>query len=339
MVSFGDIALKVFKKECVFYMKQTQIGIAPRGKQRIRDRIWRDRYLYLMILPFMTWFVFMYYLPMYGILMAFQDFKIRKGIWGSEWVGFKHFVDFFANNHNAWRLIRNTLLINVYSIVFTFPLPIILALLFDELRSKKYKTFAQTISYMPHFISTVVVVGLVVTMLSPSQGIVNIMLEKLGFERVYFLVKAKYFRTIYITMGAWTSVGFSSIIYTSAISSVDETLYEAARIDGASRFQKVMHITIPCILPTIAIMLITRIGGLLSVGSETIILLYNNSTRETADVISTYIYRRSIEASAATAQKTYSSSAAIGLMNSFVSVLLVMLANYISKKTTDAGLF
>lgn len=317
-------------------MKQTQGDAALKKKQSVKDRIWRDRYLYLMIVPFMLWYIFMYYLPMYGILMAFQDYYPLKGIWGSEWVGLKHFKDFFTDNPYCWRLIRNTLLINVYSILFTFPIPIILAILFDELRSKKYKTFAQTISYMPHFISTVVVAGLVSTMLAPQQGIVNIVLRKLGLvgpDGIYFLVKAGYFRTIYITMGAWTGVGFSSIIYTSAIASVDETLYEAARIDGASRFQKILHITIPSIIPTIAIMLITRIGGLLSVGSETIILLYQPATYETADVISTYNYREGIRGA------QFSSSAAIGLMNSVVSVILVMIANYVSKKTTDAGLF
>ena len=336
-MSFGDIALKVFKKECVFYMKQTQSGIVPKKKQRIRDRIWRDRYLYLMILPFVLWFIFMYYLPMYGIVIAFKDYSILKGIGGSPWVGFKHFTDFFTKNHYAWRIIRNTLLINVYSILFTFPLPIILAILFDELRSKKYKTFAQTISYMPHFISTVVVAGLVVTMLSPTQGIINIILEKLGLinEKIYFLAKPQYFRTIYITMGAWTGVGFSSIIYTSAISSVDETLYEAARIDGASRLQKIMKITLPSILPTIAIMFITRIGGLLSVGSETILLLYKEITYETADVISTYTYRMGLTSR----RPQFSPSAAIGLMNSVISLMLVAIANYVSKKTTDAGLF
>ena len=316
-------------------MRKTQNDVTPVRKQRIRDRIWRDRWLYVMIIPFMVWYVFMYYLPLYGIVIAFKDYKPLLGIAKSPWVGLKHFKDFLYHNPFMWRLIRNTLLINVYSILFTFPLPIILAILFDELRSKKYKTFAQTISYMPHFISTVVVAGIVVTMLSPSAGIVNQIIEKLGFEKIYFLTKPQFFRTIYITMGAWTGVGFSSIIYTSAISSVDETLYEAATIDGATRFQKILHITLPSIIPTIAIMLITRIGGLLSVGSETIILLYQPITYETADVISTYTYREGLTSTV----PQYSSAAAIGLLNSVVSVMLVMFANFVSKKTTEASLF
>ena len=309
--------------------------VTPARKIKIRDQIWRDRQLYIMFIPIALWYVFMYYLPMYGISIAFKDYTPFRGIAGSPWVGLKHFKDFLFDNPFMWRLIRNTLLINVYSLVFQFPLPIILAILFDELRSKKYKTFAQTISYMPHFISTVVVAGIVVTMLSPSAGIVNQLLDALGFEKIYFLAKAKYFRTILITMWTWTGVGFSSIIFTSAIASVDETLYEAARIDGATRFQRIWHITVPSIVPTIAIMLITRIGGLLSVGSESIILLYQPITYETSDVISTYTLREGLQSNV----PQYSSAAAIGLLNSVVSVMLVLFANYVSKKTTESSLF
>ena len=305
------------------------------SKRRVRDLIYRDRYLYIMFIPVALWYVFMYYLPMGGIVMAFQDYRPFLGFKGSEWVGFKHFVEFFTTNPYAWRLIRNTLLINVYTILFTFPLPIILALLFNELRSKTYKTAVQTVSYMPHFISSVVVAGIVVTMLSPSAGIVNQILEKLGFDKVYFLTKPEYFRTIYITMNAWVGTGFSSIIYTSAICSIDDSLYEAAMIDGASRFQRIWHITFPGILSTVAIMLLTKIGGLLSVGSDTIILLYQPITYETADVISTYNLRMGIQS----ADPQFSSATAIGLMNSVISLILVMGANYVSKKTTEAGLF
>ena len=305
-------------------------------KRRVWDQIYRDRYLYIMFIPVAIWYILMFYRPMKGILMAFQDYRPFLGIEGSEWVGFKHFTEFFTKNPYAWRLIRNTLMINVYSILFTFPIPIILALLFNELRSKAYKTAVQTVSYMPHFISSVIVAGLVVTMLSPSAGIINLLLEKLGFEKVYFLTKPEYFRTIYITMNAWVGAGFSSIIYTSAICSIDESLYEAAMIDGASRFQRIWHITLPGIISTIAIMLLTKIGGLLSVGSDTIILLYQPITYETADVISTYTYRIGLTAQG---DPQFSSATAVGLMNSVISLILVVGANYFSKKTTEAGLF
>jgi len=210
-----------------------------------------------------------------------------------------------------------------------------LALLFNELRSKKFKTFVQTISYMPHFISSVVVAGIVVTMLSPSAGIVNQIIEKLGFEKIYFLAKPQYFRTIYITMNAWTSIGFSSIIYTSAICAIDETLYEAVMIDSATRFQRIWHITIPGIISTVAIMLITKVGNILTVGADTIILLYQPITYETADVIATYNLRVGLQS----ANPQYSSTTAIGLLNSVISLLLVMGANYVSKKTTESSLF
>lgn len=195
-------------------------------------------------------------------------------------------------------------------------------------------TVAQTVSYLPHFISSVVVAGIVVTMLSPSAGIVNQFIEKLGGEKIYFLTKPKYFKTIYITMGAWQSVGFSSIIYTAAICGIDETLYEAAMIDGASRFQRLWHVTVPGIVPTIAIMLITRVGNILSEGSETIILLYQPITYETADVISTYTYRQAFTS----ANPQYSFTTAIGLLNGVIALILTLIANYISKKTTEASL-
>lgn len=302
-------------------------------KKKASELIWKYRYLYIMLIPFFLWYIFFYYLPLYGILIAFKDYKPFLGIWGSPWVGFKHFVEFFQGPY--WvRLVKNTVLINVYRTVFTFPIPIILAILFNELRNKKYMTVAQTVSYLPHFISSVVVAGIVVTMLSPSAGIVNQFIEKLGGEKIYFLTKPKYFKTIYITMGAWQSVGFSSIIYTAAICGIDETLYEAAMIDGASRFQRLWHVTVPGIVPTIAIMLITRVGNILSEGSETIILLYQPITYETADVISTYTYRQAFTS----ANPQYSFTTAIGLLNGVIALILTLIANYISKKTTEASL-
>lgn len=297
-------------------------------------QIVRDRQLYYMLIPFFIWYILMYYMPMYGIQIAFKDYKPLRGITESEWVGLKHFINFFQNPY-CWRVIRNTILINVYSIIVVFPLTIVFALLLNELRSKKFKTIVQTASYLPHFISTVIVVGLVISLLSPTTGIINMARDIFGAERIYFLAKPEYFRTIYITMGGWQGIGFGAIIYTSALCSIDGSLYEAARIDGAGRYKQFLHVTIPGIMPTIAIMLIMRIGSLMSLGMESIILLYQPITYETADVISSYVYRVGLESD----NPQYSFAAAVGLFEGVVSLVLVLLANKFSKAVTETSLF
>ncbi len=303
-------------------------------KNKAIAQIVRDRQLYYMLIPFFLWYIIMYYMPLYGIQIAFKNYKPLKGITGSDWVGLKHFIDFFKNPY-CWRVIRNTFVINIYKILFTFPLTIVFALLLNELRNKKFKTIVQTASYLPHFISTVIVVGLVISILSPTTGIINILRDVFGSDRVYFLAKPQYFRTIFITMGGWQGIGFGAIIYTSALCSIDASLYDAARIDGAGRFKQFVHVTIPGIMPTIAIMLIMKVGSIMSLGMEAIILLYQPITYETADVISSYVYRVGLESS----DPQYSFAAAVGLFEGLVSLVLVLLANRFSKSITETSLF
>ena len=290
---------------------------------------WR---VYMFLLPTMIWYLVWCYFPMYGIVAAFKDYSIFKGIWGSEWVGLENFRTFFESQY-AFRVIRNTFMINVYNMLTVFPLTIVLALLLNELRCKWFKSGVSTMLYLPHFISTVVVAGMVVTFLSPSNGIINIIVEKLGGEKTYFLAKPECFRTIYNVMSGWQGIGFGTIIYTSALCGIDETLYEAARIDGANKLRQIWHITLPGIALTISLMLIMRVGSLLSVGSDAILLLYQPITYETADVISTYTYRIGIEGG------NYSVGTAIGLLNGIIGALLVTTANRISRKVSNASIW
>jgi len=268
----------------------SRIGIKKYGSfQNTLSCLIRDRHLYIMLIPFLLYYIIFYYKPFAGLKMAFQDYQPFLGIEGSRWVGFDNFVTFFTGPY-FWRLIGNTLLISIYNLIFAFPIPIILAILFNEVKNSRFRTAVQTISYMPRFISTVVIAGLVVNFLSPSTGIVNILLEKFGIESVYFLTKPEYFRAIFVLQGIWASAGFGSVIFYSAISSIDLELYEAATIDGAGRWKQTLHITLPSLLPTIGIMLILQIGNIMNVGYEMIILLYQPVTYETADIIGSYVY-------------------------------------------------
>ena len=301
-------------------------------RKKFMADIFRDRYLYIMLVPFLLYYILFFYKPMSALQIAFKNYDPITGIANSPWVGFKHFKTFFGGPY-AWRTIRNTFTINIISLVTVFPLTILFALLINEIPHKRIRSFVQTVSYMPHFISTVVVAGLVVSFLSPSTGIINILISKLGFEKQYFLINPSYFKAIYTVMGGWQGIGFNTIIYTSAISAIDETLYEAATIDGAGRFKQMWHITLAGIMPTISIMLIMRIGRMLSVGYESIILLYQPSTYETADAISTFVYRKGL------IESDYSFSTAIGLFNGIISLILVVIANKISKKISETSIW
>ncbi len=312
-------------------MKGTREAKTVRKKSFMRDVI-RDKQLYLMLVPFVIYYIWFYYFPMYGIQIAFKDYSVFKGITKSPWVGFTHFIDFFESPF-LWRVIRNSFVINIYTLITEFPLTIIFALLLNELRAKKFKTTVQTISYLPHFISTVVVAGLTITFLSPTTGIINILIKKLGGEPQYFLMNPKAFPTVFVAMSCWKGIGFGTIVYTSAMSGIDDTLYEAAEIDGAGRLRKAFNITIPQILPTISIILIMKLGNLLTVSTETILLLYRPATYETADVIGTFVYRQGI------VDSNYSYAAAVGLFNSVVSLVLVASANRISKKISGSGMW
>lgn len=288
--------------------------------------------LYLMMIPMIVFFVLFCYKPLPSLVIAFKKYSPFKGIAASPWCGLDHFIEFFRGPY-AFRVIKNTLVISITSLVFGFPMPIIFALLLNELKTKKFKTIVQTTSYMPHFISVVVVCSLVVNFLSPTTGVVNNIIRFFGGQPVYFLSKPEWFVPIYTLMNIWMSTGYTAIIYIAALTSIPEDYYEAAKVDGANRWQRMRYISLPQLLPTIVIMLIINLGNILNVGYESIILLYNPGTYETADIISTYIYRVGI------AEARYDYATAIGLVNSVVSFFMVIMANKLSNKLTDTGLW
>ena len=269
---------------------------------------------------------------MYGVIIAFKDFRLGDTIFSAPWVGFQWFREFF-NNMYFWRLIKNTLVINIYQLLFGFPIPIIFALVLNEIRLVKFKKTIQTVSYMPYFISTVIVVGMLYNFFGVNHGVINNILESMGYERINFFMESKYFRPLYVGSGIWQSFGYSSIIYIAAMSAVDTNLYEAALIDGANRLQQIWHITLPAIKPTIIILLILNIGALMSEGFQKIILMYNPAIYDVADVISTFIYRRGLIA------MEYSFSTAIGLFNSVINFSLLIMANTVSKRMTETSLW
>ena len=312
---------------------QKKTGVPGKSKSMpkpVREII-RCKYLYLIFLiPFVYYILFQYW-PMYGILISFQDYNVVKGILGSPWVGLKHFEKFLLDPY-FWKLVRNTLLINIYSLLWGFPAPIILAILLNELKNEKFKKVIQNISYLPHFISTVVVCGMLVNFLS-SDGMINQLVKVFTGTSIQFLMDPKYFRTIYVASGIWQSVGWNSIIYLAALTSVDAEMYEAALIDGANRWHRIWYITLPSIAPTISIMLIMNLGRLMNLGHEKILLLYTGSTYEVADVISTYVYRRGLLGN------DFSYATAVGLFQAIVGVILVTSANQISKKLGETSLW
>ncbi len=305
---------------------------AGRAKNRkLLVRVVQNRQLYILLFPTLLFYLVYCYLPMFGNIMAFQDYNLAQGITGSEWVGFEHFKDFLTDSY-FWRLIRNTLSINILGLIFSFSAPIILALLLNEIKCETYKKSVQVITYMPHFISMVVIAAMVLDFVS-ADGIINDIRELFGLEKVMFMTNPDNFYPIYIISDIWQTVGWGSIIYIAALSGLDQQLYEAATTDGAGRFQKLWHITIPGILPTIMILLILRIGQMLDVGFEKVMLLYNETIYEKADVISTYVYRRGIK------DMEYSYSTAVGLFNSVFNFLLLVFANQLSRKLTDSSLW
>ena len=288
---------------------------------------------YLLLLPsFILVFLFCY-IPLYGVLIAFEDFSPFKGVFKSAWVGFKHFEFFFADV-NFWRVMVNTLTINFLSLVWGFPLPVIFALFLNEVTKTRIKKLVQTISYLPHFLSWVVVSGIVITILSPTDGIVNIILNNLfGIDKIYFLGESRYFRSIVVTAGIWKTLGMASVYYLAAISSIDSQLYEACIIDGGGRIRQMWHITLPGIRTMISILLILQIGSMVSIGFENIFLLYNPLVYEVGDVISTYTYRLGLE------RMEYSLTTAIGFTQSVVNIILVSTANSISKRVSNWSLW
>ncbi|SFJ59417.1 putative aldouronate transport system permease protein [Paenibacillus sp. UNC496MF] len=305
---------------------------ASRSKlQRVKRELNRGKYVYLMLLPVMLYYLIFQYLPMVGIVISFQNYAPGLGFFESKWVGFKHFIDFF-NGYYFWRLIKNTLLLNFWLLLFGFPAPILLALLLNEVRSSLFKRTVQTVTYIPHFISMVVIVGMIKDFVS-SDGLINQVRDLLGKESIAFLQLPEFFRTIYVTSDIWQSIGWSSIIYFAALTAVNPDLYEASEMDGAGRYRKIWHITLPAIQPTIVILLTLTIGNLLSSGFEKILLLYQPLTYETSDVISTYVYRKGIQDS------SFSFASAVGLFNTVVNFLLLIIANRISRKISESSLW
>lgn len=304
---------------------------APKHKQSFLAGVKESRALYLLMLPSIIIFLLFTYYPMYGVIIAFKDFVPTEGIMGSEWVGFKHFIQYF-NSYQFGLTIRNTIVISLYTILVTFPLPIALALMCNQIRSKWFKKFFQVSTYLPHFISTVVMCGMLILFLSPSTGIIAKLVGLLGFELPNLMGSAEAFPSIYVWSEAWQHVGWDSILYIATLSAVDPTLYEAATMDGASKWKKMLHIDIPALLPTATIMFILRMGSVMSVGFEKIYLLQNTLNSSTSEIISTYVYKMGL------ISNQYSLSAAIGLFNNVINLALLLMVNQISKKLSDTSL-
>ncbi|WP_166244662.1 ABC transporter permease [Paenibacillus turpanensis] len=311
---------------------------APRGptaKPRrgiVPKTLLRDKWLYLMLLPGIAYFFIFKYVPMYGLTMAFQDYKPHLGFFGSPWVGLKHFERFFSEP-SFGMLFRNTLLIALYNLIFFFPLPIILSLMMNELRRERFKRFVQTLVYVPHFVSWVVVVGIFYMLFTTENGIVNELIYALTGEKIAFLLEPEWFRTMIVSQSIWKEVGWGTIIFLAALSGVDMQLYEAARIDGAGRWRQLWHITLPAIRSTIIILLILRLGDFLDSGFEHIFLMITPTNREVGEVFDTYVYTKGLT------QAQYSYSAAVGMFKSVVGLVLVLGSNWLAKRFGQEGVY
>lgn len=293
----------------------------------------KTRYLQLMMIVPLVYLIIFHYIPMYGLTIAFKDYNIRLGIIGSPWIGFDNFRRFFDYPY-FYRILRNTVLLRVYALAFSFPAPIILALCLNEIYSSTYKRFVQTVSFLPHFIASATIVGMMTAFLSPVTGFVNAMLVNwFNLEPVYFMLKPEWFRTLYIGSGIWQNVGWGAIIYLAALSRINMDLVDASTIDGCSRLRKIWHINIPTIRPTIIILLLLNMGRLFTVGAEKILLMYTPATYETADVIATYVYRRGI------LHADFSYGTAVGLFSAVINLAMLVTANWLAKKFTETSLW
>lgn len=300
-------------------------------KGNIWHRVYSDRALYLLLLPsFIIMFIFTY-LPMYGVVIAFKDFTPAKGIMGSSWAGFKYFKQYF-NSFQFWPTIKNTLILSIYSIVVTFPLPIVFALICNQMRTGKFKKVFQVSTYLPHFISTVVMCGMIILFLSPSSGVIAKLLSLIGIQMPNVMGSAGAFPSVYVWTEVWQHLGWDSILYIAALAAIDPSLYEAATMDGASKWQKMLKIDIPLLMPTATVMFILRMGSVMNVGFEKVYLLQNNLNTASSEIISTYVYKMGLVSS------QYSLSSAIGLFNNLINLILLVTVNYISKKMSDTSL-
>ena len=313
-------------------LMQIKRSMRLRHRVLLFRRIWAARNLYLMFFPVFLYYAFFRYAPMGGLVIAFKDFNAFLGFNKSPWVGFKFFNQFFHSIY-LWRLVRNTLLINLYDLLFNFPASIILALLLNEVQNRRFKKVAQTITYLPYFISAVVIASMVVQFLSPSSGIINHFIAALGGERQYFMTQPGSFRSIYTVMNLWKNIGWNSIIFLAAISGINGELYEACMIDGGGYLRRMWHITLPGIASTIVVLIIMRLGHVMDAGYETILLLQNNANLETSDVIGTYVYRRGLRGG------EYSYATAVGMFQSVIGFSMVIMANYLSRRYSESSLW
>ncbi|WP_171630225.1 ABC transporter permease [Paenibacillus plantarum] len=300
--------------------------------QQFQKRWHNSKYLMLLFLPALIYYLLFKYVPMFGILISFKDYNTFKGVWASEWVGLKYYSLFF-HSPDFLKLLKNTVLLGISKVVFGFPAPIILALLLNEVRRATLKRLVQSISYLPHFISNVVVVSMMFLFLSPTSGLVNNVIQWFGYDAMNFMQNEDYFRAIYILSEIWQHVGWETIIYLAALSAIDPQLYEAARVDGANRRHQLLHITIPGIRPAIIILFILNIGHVLDIGFEKVLLMLNPSIYATADVLSTYVYRTGIQS------MNYSYATAIDLFSSIINLIFILTANWISRRTSETSLW
>ena len=302
-----------------------------RAWKRSLKKYWQ---LYLLLIPVIAYYVIFKYVPMVGAQIAFRNFKFSKGIWGSPWVGLKHFERFFSN-YSSTDIILNTFVLSGLSLVFCFPFPIMIALIFNEIRAAAFKKSIQTITYAPHFISTIVVVGMMMAICSPSTGVINKLLVALHLsdEPLYLMGESRYFRFMYIISDIWKDSGWNAIIFVSALAAIDISLYEAAKVDGASRWQQLIHITLPSILPTIIIMLILKCGHVLNIGFEKVYAMQTDLNLSVSEVISTYTYKLGLE------KLQYDYATAIGLFNSVINFALLLIVNKVSKSLTETSLW
>lgn len=288
--------------------------------------------IYILLIPGLLFLFLFKYTPMYGIIIAFKDFNIFQGISGSEWVGLQNFKELFSSDE-FYQVFRNTLLISLYKITFLFPIPIFIAILLNEIRYVFFKRTIQTIIYLPHFLSWVIISGLFINILSPSGGFINQVIKAFGGTPVYFMMDNNWFRSVLVATAGWKEIGWNAIIFIAAIAGVDQEIYEAATVDGAGRIKKMIYITLPSIMSTIVLMLILRIGNVLEAGTEQILTMYNPGVYKTADVIGTYVYRVGL------GQMDYSFSTAVGLFNSVVGFILIVVGNQVSKKLIQKSIW
>jgi putative aldouronate transport system permease protein len=311
-----------------FAPKRTERASRRSGWKSVRKN-WE---LYLFVLPTITYFIVFHYFPLYGLQIAFRDYTPSLGIWNSPWVGLEH-LDRFFHSYYFWTLIKNTIGISLYELVVGFPVPILLALALNELRGGAFKKWVQTVTYAPHFISVVVMAGMVIAFASPGTGLINLAIKAMGGEPIPFLTEPGWFKTVFVMSGVWQNMGWGTIIYLAALAGVDPQQHEAAMIDGASRLQRVWHINLPSIVPTMVILLILNVGSFMSVGFEKVFLLQNPLNLESSDVISTYVYRSGL------VQGQFSFSAAIGLFNSVINFVLLVAVNRIAKRLSETSLW